>query len=131
MRDRRLTNVLLVVLAAAIFVLALMFLALFVVIMNRTRLGLQVRAVTQNPVMAASMGINPDRIAMMTFGLGSGIAAIGIIASYWKPSSSVLAKTAIGRPVGAMPALARSASIRSSRSAFSAASRRSRLRSRS
>lgn len=64
----------------AIFVLALLFLALFLFIMKRTRLGLEVRAVTQNPGMAASMGINPDRIAMMTFGLGSGIAGIAGIA---------------------------------------------------
>ena len=64
----------------AIFVLALMFLGLFLLIMKRTRLGLEVRAVTQNPGMAASMGINPDRIAMMTFGLGSGIAGIAGVA---------------------------------------------------
>ena len=64
----------------AIFVLALLFLVLFLWIMNRTRLGLEVRAVTQNPGMAASMGINPDRIAMMTFGLGSGIAGIAGVA---------------------------------------------------
>nr|WP_153010556.1 urea ABC transporter permease subunit UrtB [Falsirhodobacter sp. alg1] len=64
----------------AIFVLALVFLALFLFIMKRTRLGLEVRAVTQNPGMAASMGINPDRIAMMTFGLGSGIAGIAGVA---------------------------------------------------
>ena len=43
-------------------------------------LGLQVRAVTQNPSMAASMGINPDRINMLTFGLGSGIAGIAGVA---------------------------------------------------
>ena len=60
----------------AIFLLALLFLGLFLWIMRRTRLGLEVRAVTQNPGMAASMGINPDRIAMLTFGLGSGIAGI-------------------------------------------------------
>lgn len=65
---------------AAIFVLALLFLALFLWIMKRTRLGLDVRAVTQNPGMAASMGINPDRIAMLTFGLGSGIAGIAGVA---------------------------------------------------
>lgn len=64
----------------AIFVLALLFLALFLFIMKRTRLGLEVRAVTQNSGMAASMGINPDRIAMMTFGLGSGIAGIAGVA---------------------------------------------------
>jgi urea transport system permease protein len=64
----------------AIFVLALVFLAFFLWLMNRTRLGLEVRAVTQNPGMAASMGINPDRINMLTFGIGSGIAGIAGVA---------------------------------------------------
>ncbi|SFS16474.1 urea ABC transporter permease subunit UrtB [Yoonia litorea] len=64
----------------AIFVLALIFLALIVYVLRRTRLGLEVRAVTQNPGMASSMGINPDRINMMTFGLGSGIAGIAGVA---------------------------------------------------
>jgi urea transport system permease protein len=64
----------------AIFVLALIFLALLLFILNRTRLGLEVRAVTQNRGMAASMGINPDRINMLTFGLGSGIAGIAGVA---------------------------------------------------
>ena len=64
----------------AIFVLALVFLCLILFILNRTRIGLEVRAVTQNPGMAASMGINPDKINMLTFGLGSGIAGIAGIA---------------------------------------------------
>jgi urea transport system permease protein len=64
----------------AIFVLALIFLMFFLYMMKRTRLGLEVRAVTQNPNMAASMGINPDRINMLTFGLGSGIAGIAGVA---------------------------------------------------
>lgn len=64
----------------AIFVLALIFLLFFLWLMKRTRLGLEVRAVTQNPGMAASMGINPDRINMLTFGLGSGIAGIAGVA---------------------------------------------------
>jgi urea transport system permease protein len=64
----------------AIFVLALIFLALLLFILKRTRLGLEVRAVTQNPGMAASMGIDPDRINMLTFGLGSGIAGIAGVA---------------------------------------------------
>ncbi|MEP1354501.1 MAG: urea ABC transporter permease subunit UrtB [Tateyamaria sp.] len=64
----------------AIFILALIFLAIFLIVMNRTRLGLEVRAVTQNPRMAASMGINPDRINMLTFGFGSGIAGIAGVA---------------------------------------------------
>ncbi|MEO8529991.1 MAG: urea ABC transporter permease subunit UrtB [Deltaproteobacteria bacterium] len=64
----------------AIFVLALIFLAVFLFIMKKTRLGLEVRAVTQNPKMAASMGISPDKINMLTFGLGSGIAGIAGVA---------------------------------------------------
>ncbi|MBV0912175.1 urea ABC transporter permease subunit UrtB [Anianabacter salinae] len=64
----------------AIFVLALVFLGLILLVLNRTRLGLEVRAVTQNAGMAASMGINPDRINMLTFGLGSGIAGIAGVA---------------------------------------------------
>ncbi|MCR9125568.1 MAG: urea ABC transporter permease subunit UrtB [Rhodobacteraceae bacterium] len=64
----------------AIFVLALIFLALILYVLKRTRLGLEVRAVTQNPGMAASMGINPDRINMLTFGFGSGIAGIAGVA---------------------------------------------------
>ena len=64
----------------AIFVLALVFLVFFLWLMKRTRLGLEVRAVTQNPAMAASMGIDPDRINMLTFGLGSGIAGIAGVA---------------------------------------------------
>ncbi len=64
----------------AIFVLALLFLGLLLFILKRTRLGLEVRAVTQNPRMASSMGINPDRINMLTFGLGSGIAGIAGVA---------------------------------------------------
>nr|WP_241525490.1 urea ABC transporter permease subunit UrtB [Pseudophaeobacter leonis] len=64
----------------AIFILALLFLGLFLFIMKRTRLGLETRAVTQTPRMAASMGINPDRVNMLTFGLGSGIAGIAGVA---------------------------------------------------
>ena len=64
----------------AIFVMALIFLAFLLYLLNRTRLGLEVRAVTQNPRMAASMGIDPDRINMLTFGLGSGIAGIAGVA---------------------------------------------------
>ena len=64
----------------AIFLLGVIFFVILWLILNRTRLGLEVRAVTQNPSMAASMGINPDRINMLTFGLGSGIAGIAGVA---------------------------------------------------
>jgi len=53
----------------AIFILALIFLGVLLFILNKTRLGLEVRAVTQNPKMAASMGINPD--AKVTSELGA------------------------------------------------------------
>jgi urea transport system permease protein len=45
-----------------------------------TRLGLEMRAVTQNRVMAASMGIRTSRIDALTFGLGSGIAGMAGVA---------------------------------------------------
>jgi urea transport system permease protein len=45
-----------------------------------TRLGLEMRAVTQNRAMAASMGIRTARIDALTFGLGSGIAGIAGVA---------------------------------------------------
>lgn len=49
-------------------------------LLQRTRLGLQVRAVTQNRAMAACMGIRTARIDMWMFGLGSGIAGLGGVA---------------------------------------------------
>ena len=64
----------------AIFILGVIFFVLLLLVMNKTRLGLEVRAVTQNPSMASAMGINPDRINMLTFGLGSGIAGIAGVA---------------------------------------------------
>jgi urea transport system permease protein len=64
----------------AIFVMALLFFAMFLFIIKKTRLGLEMRTVTQNPWMASAMGINPDRVNMLTFGLGSGIAGIAGVA---------------------------------------------------
>jgi urea transport system permease protein len=45
-----------------------------------TRLGLEVRAVTQNRAMASAMGIRTGRIDALTFGLGSGIAGMAGVA---------------------------------------------------
>jgi len=64
----------------AIFALSIIFFLMLWFTLNKTRLGLETRAVTQNPRMAASMGINPDKINMLTFGLGSGIAGIAGVA---------------------------------------------------
>ena len=58
-------------------------LAVFVALLGLlrfTRLGLEMRAVTQNRAMAASMGIRTSRVDALTFGLGSGIAGIAGVA---------------------------------------------------
>ncbi|TCS38435.1 amino acid/amide ABC transporter membrane protein 1 (HAAT family) [Paucimonas lemoignei] len=65
--------------------IVIIFFALFVVatvwlILNKTRLGLFVRAVTQNRRMAGCVGVSTSRVDMMTFGLGSGIAGLGGVA---------------------------------------------------
>ncbi|MFS0825167.1 urea ABC transporter permease subunit UrtB [Pseudomonas phoenicis] len=49
-------------------------------LLNRTRLGLNVRAVTQNRNMAACCGVPTGRVDMLAFGLGSGIAGLGGVA---------------------------------------------------
>jgi urea transport system permease protein len=49
-------------------------------ILNKTRLGLFVRAVMQNRRMADCVGVPTGRIDMLTFGLGSGIAGLGGVA---------------------------------------------------
>ena len=61
-----------------IFCLACFFALLAV--MKRTRLGLEVRAVSQNRNMARAMGINDRKVDMMTFGLGSGVAGVAGVA---------------------------------------------------
>jgi urea transport system permease protein len=49
-------------------------------LLRRTALGLQMRAVTQNRAMAAEMGIRTARVDAMTFGLGAGIAGLAGVA---------------------------------------------------
>lgn len=49
-------------------------------LLNKTRLGLRVRAVTQNRNMAACCGVPTGRVDMLAFGLGSGIAGLGGVA---------------------------------------------------
>ncbi len=45
-------------------------------ILTRTSLGLQVRAVMQNRAMASCVGVRTDRVNMMTFAFGSGLAGM-------------------------------------------------------
>jgi urea transport system permease protein len=63
-----------------IIIFAIAVMALVWVLLNKTRLGLFVRAVTQNRRMAACVGVSTGRIDMLTFGLGSGIAGLGGVA---------------------------------------------------
>lgn len=65
-------------LAIIIFCLAA-FAALFA-ILRRTRLGLEVRAVSQNRAMARAMGTRAALVDALTFGLGSGIAGMAGVA---------------------------------------------------
>ncbi|MBE0691891.1 MAG: urea ABC transporter permease subunit UrtB, partial [Aquamicrobium sp.] len=63
-----------------IVVFALVVFAVLLAVLNWTRLGLQMRAVTQNRRMASSMGIRTPWVDAMTFGLGSGIAGMAGVA---------------------------------------------------
>ena len=63
-----------------ILVFALTVFAALLIAMKFTRFGLNVRAVTQNRRMAASMGIRTPLVDALTFGLGSGIAGIAGVA---------------------------------------------------
>ncbi|MGZ8185314.1 MAG: urea ABC transporter permease subunit UrtB [Methylobacter sp.] len=49
-------------------------------VLKKTRLGLEVRAVSQNRSMAKAMGIKTEWVDAMTFGLGSGIAGVAGVA---------------------------------------------------
>ncbi|MCP5159902.1 MAG: urea ABC transporter permease subunit UrtB [Gammaproteobacteria bacterium] len=65
----------LVIIGFCIAVFTLLWLAL-----QRTRLGLEVRAVAQNRAMARAMGVRSARVDALTFGLGSGIAGVAGVA---------------------------------------------------
>jgi urea transport system permease protein len=45
-------------------------------VLTRTSLGLLIRAVMQNRGMASCMGVRTERVNMLTFGLGSGLAGL-------------------------------------------------------
>ncbi|KAF0166504.1 MAG: branched-chain amino acid transport system permease protein [Rhodocyclaceae bacterium] len=64
-----------VIVGFALFVLMLVW-----VLMNRTRLGMFVRAVTQNRAMAGCVGVPTGRIDTVAFALGAGIAGLGGVA---------------------------------------------------
>ncbi|ESZ23877.1 urea ABC transporter permease subunit UrtB [Mesorhizobium sp. L2C084A000] len=63
-----------------ILVFALAVFGILLYVMKRTPWGLQMRAVTANRRMAASMGIRTPWVDALTFALGSGIAGIAGVA---------------------------------------------------
>jgi len=64
-----------VIIAFALCVVGIVWLVL-----NRTRLGLFVRAITQNRRMADCVGVATGKIDMLAFGLGAGIAGLAGVA---------------------------------------------------
>jgi urea transport system permease protein len=61
-----------------VFVIGFAILIVFGVwlVLTKTSLGLLIRAVMQNRQMAACMGVRTERVNMLTFGLGSGLAGL-------------------------------------------------------
>jgi urea transport system permease protein len=63
-----------------IVIFTLIVFSLILLVLKRTRLGLYIRAVSQNRPMAKAMGIRTEWVDAMTFGLGSGIAGVAGVA---------------------------------------------------
>ncbi len=63
-----------------IFFFALLVVAVLWLVLNHTRIGLFVRAITQNRRMANCVGVPTERVDMLAFGLGAGIAGLGGVA---------------------------------------------------
>ena len=64
----------------AIILFAIAVLGLISLLMQKTRLGLFVRAVTQNRAMAGCVGVHTGRVDTLAFALGSGVAGLGGLA---------------------------------------------------
>ena len=63
------------ILGFSVFVLVLLW-----AMMQKTRLGMFVRAVTQNRPMAGCVGVPTGRVDMMAFAIGAGVAGLGGLA---------------------------------------------------
>ncbi len=63
-----------------VILFTLIVFALILLVLKRTRMGLDIRAVSQNRAMAKAMGIRTEWVDAMTFGLGSGIAGVAGVA---------------------------------------------------
>ena len=63
-----------------IVLFAMVVFALVLAVLRYTRLGLDIRAVSQNRTMARAMGVRTEWVDAMTFGLGAGIAGVAGVA---------------------------------------------------
>ncbi|HMB47041.1 MAG TPA: urea ABC transporter permease subunit UrtB [Afifellaceae bacterium] len=63
-----------------IILFSLLVFGVLLLVLRKTSFGLQMRAVTQNRAMAASMGIRTPWIDGLTFALGSGVAGLAGVA---------------------------------------------------
>ncbi len=63
-----------------IIIFCLIVFVALIMVMKKTALGLQVRAVSQNRKMARAMGVRSEWVDALTFGLGSGIAGLAGVA---------------------------------------------------
>lgn len=63
-----------------IVIFTLLVFAALLLVLKRTRLGLEIRAVSQNRAMARALGVRSEWVDAMTFGLGSGIAGLAGVA---------------------------------------------------
>jgi len=72
MGDRAFPSYRLFLIAAGAVIVTVLWLVL-----DRTDIGARIRAAVDNRAMAEAVGINTDRLFMLTFGLGSGLAGLG------------------------------------------------------
>ncbi len=63
-----------------ILAFAVLVLLCLQLVLKKTKLGLQVRAVSQNREMARAMGVRTERVDALTFGLGAGVAGVAGVA---------------------------------------------------
>jgi urea transport system permease protein len=79
-----------------ILIVAAAVLAGIAALLNKTRLGLYVRAVNQDRPTAAAMGVNARRIDLLVFSLGTGVAGLaGVILALLGPVTPTVGQSYI------------------------------------
>lgn len=70
----------------AVFAIALVLMGLLYLLVERTRMGRAVRAVSEDMEVARLMGVDTERVIMLTFALGGALAgAAGVVNGLYKP----------------------------------------------